>query len=154
MGALVAIESVPDVQNELNQRFAAGDALREIAALHKEFAIFAAGRDLRSIVQLLGLDPRDTTQRKGWFTFLDGLKTLRSDMPSVTAHDRVIGAIKENLERAEPLPIFFTWHPSDVSTSLAVIEEPAYFFADAIYLVISCPIAKFDRKRGPEPAAS
>lgn len=153
MGALVEIQSVPDVQNELNQRFAEGDALREIAALHKEFEIFAAGRDLVSIVQLLGLEPRDTTQRKGWFAFLDGLKTIKSDMAGVTAHDRVIMAIKEDLERGAPLPVFFTWHPSDVSTALAVTEEPAYFFADAIYMVISCPIAKFDRKRGPKPEA-
>jgi len=155
MGALVAVQAVPDVQNELNQRFAPGDALVEIVALHKEFGIFSGDHDLRSIAQLLGLEPRDTTQREGWFKFLDGLKTIKSDTKRMSAHDRVIMAIKGDLERAKPLPIFFTWHPSDESTALIVTEAPAFIFSKTKFLVISGPIAKSDRKRGTaKPAAS
>jgi hypothetical protein len=154
MGALVAIQAVPDVQNELNQRFAPGDALKEIAALHKEFKIFTGDHDLKSIVQLLNLEPRDTTQREGWFKFLDGLKTMKSDTKGMSAHDRAIMAIKEDLERGKPLPIFFTWHPSDESTALIVTEEPAFFFSKTKFLIISGPIAKSDRKRGPGKGTS
>ena len=57
MGALVADGYVPHVQDQINSRFAAGDALREMVGFQKEFKLFSLQHSLKSAFTLLNIAP-------------------------------------------------------------------------------------------------
>ena len=141
MGLLLDHKYVPLIQTELNLRFAAGEALAEIAALQKEFGIFSPHHSLASIAALLNLVPPEAKDRRGWFKFLGNLKRVKSDIAGTSGHDRVVSAIKENLEARSPKPVFFKWHPSSEDSGVHVTVEPAFVFSNVQYLTISAPVA-------------
>ena len=139
MGGFMPEKFVPPMQTEINLRFAQGDPLDEMVALHNEFGLYSGEHNLASLAALLGIRPRDSKEQMGWTGFLDYLKDINSDVPNVNAHDRIIVAIRENLEAEVPNPIFFTWHPASVSGRLMVTLEPAFSFSATTYLIISVP---------------
>jgi hypothetical protein len=149
MGALVAHEMVPSIQNEVNLRFAPGDPILEMKALHREFGLFSGKHELASVASVLNIRPRHEKEQEGWIAFLRYLKKLKSDVPGTNAHKRIIMAVRDELEAEKSRPIFFTWHPASVNNSLMVTAEPAFSFSSTKYLVISVPIGN---AKGGAPA--
>ena len=145
MGALVAEQMVPSIQTELNLRFAPGDPIAEMGALHREFGLYSGSHDLASLASLLNIGPPDPDEQAGWIQFLNYLSEIGSDVQGVNAHDRIIMAIRENLESEEPHPVFFTWHPASQSGRLMVTLDPAFSFSSTEYLTISVPTLDADR---------
>lgn len=142
MGMLVADKIVPVIQAELNLRFASGDPLKEMVALHKEFGVFSNKHSLVSAAALLSLAPQDAKERRGWFRFLGNLKRVSSDAGGQNGHDRVIAAIKSNLESKSPKPMFFTWHPSKQNPGVTVVTDAAFSFSSRKYVIVSAPVAQ------------
>jgi hypothetical protein len=137
MGALVSDPHVPNIQNKLNNRFAPGDPIKEMAAVQREFDVFNLGHSLKSIAKLLNLAPEEHRQRIGWYKFLDHLKQVPTDK-KMSGHDLVIVSIKNNLEAKDPLPVWFTWRPG---TKLSVIgSRQALEFSKTRYMIIAVPI--------------
>jgi hypothetical protein len=141
MGAFIADIAVPDVQTELNNRFAPGHPLEEMIAIQKEFDIFSHRHSLAHVSSLLNIAPRDSSQRRGWFRYLGHLKRVPSDEKGVNAHDRVVMTLKENLESNRPMPVFFVWHPETEQPELTVSRGNALVFSATHYIMISAPIA-------------
>ncbi len=142
MGMLVADKLVPVIQSELNLRFASGDPLKEMIALHKEFGIFSENHSLVSAAALLNIAPQDAKERRGWFKFLGNLKRVSSDAKGQNGHDRIVSAIKSNLESKGAKPVFFTWHPSTQNPGVTVVTDAAFSFSSRKYLIVSAPVAK------------
>ncbi|MBN9533421.1 MAG: hypothetical protein J0I26_01970 [Alphaproteobacteria bacterium] len=139
MGKLVADHSVPRIQSQLNQRFSPGDELTLMVALHKEFQIFNDGKALRHTAALLNILPADQKDRKGWFAYLENLKKVPSDAKGQNGHDRVIGALQQNLSSKAPLPVYFTWHLRADNPGVSVSRGTPLSFSHETYLVISVP---------------
>ncbi|WJR79525.1 hypothetical protein [Bradyrhizobium sp. NP1] len=139
MGALVEDPSVGTIINVLDNRFAPGDPIKEMIAVQKEFDVFnVKEHSLKSICKLLNLALPDPKNRRGWFKYCDHLRSIPSDRKDVTAHDRIITALKENLESKSPLPVKFAWHPG---TKLEVkVGDRPFIFSKDEYLLISAPI--------------
>ncbi len=142
MGMLVADKVVSVIQAELNLRFASGDPLKEMVALHKEFGVFSDKHSLMSAAALLNIAPQDSDDRRGWFKFLGNLKRVSSDVQSQNGHDRIIAAIKSNLESKSPKPMFFTWHPSTQTSGVTVTTDAAFSFSSRKYVIVSAPVGK------------
>src|SRR5690242_19341949 len=98
MGALVEDPNVPGIQTLLNNRFAPGDPIKEMVALQKEFSVFDMSHSLRSVARLINVVPTDSKARASWLKYIAHLKDVPSDTNGVSAHDRIIAALKENLE--------------------------------------------------------
>ena len=138
MGALVEDPHVPGIQNLLNERFGPGDPIKEMVALQKEFDVFELSHSLRSIARLLNVVPADSKARANWLKYIGHLKDVASDKQGVSAHDRIIGALKENLESKSFLPVWFGWH---VGTKLTVThDDQPLVFSKTRYLRISVPV--------------
>jgi hypothetical protein len=137
MGALVNDPNVPQAQVVLNSRFAPGDPLREMIAIQKEFDVFSLKHSLAHVSSLLNIAPPEAKDRRGWFKFCTYLKSVPSDKKGMSAHDRIITAVRENLASARPLPVFFTWHPGN---KLEVSKGFALSFSKTQYLIISAPV--------------
>jgi hypothetical protein len=137
MGALVHDPNVPQAQTVLNSRFAPGDPLKEMIAIQKEFDVFSLKHSLASASSLLNIAPPEAKDRRGWFKFCDHLKKLPSDKNGMTAHDRVITAVRDNLASAHPLPMYFTWHPG---VRLEVSKGQALSFSKTEYVIVSAPV--------------
>lgn len=140
MGGLVADKYVPVVQTQLNFRFSPGDQLNEMVAIQQEFAVFSGTHSLRSVASILNAAPAEDKERLGWFTFLDNLRNVGSDTPNVNGHDRIIAALKQNLESETPHPVFFTWHSAETNSNVLVSTGNAYVFSQDMYIIISAPI--------------
>ena len=137
MGALVYDPNVPQAQVVLNSRFAPGDPLKEMIAIQKEFDIFSLGHSLASTSSLLNIAPPQARDRRGWFKFCNYLKDVPSDKKGMSAHDRIIMAVRDDLASASPLPIYFTWHPG---AKLEVSKGFPLSFSKTRYLIISAPV--------------
>jgi hypothetical protein len=142
MGKLVQDVVVPVIQAELNRRFGPGEPIAEMIALHREFAIFSGGRTLVGIATLLNLVQEDANDRRGWLKFLNNLRRAGSDVDGQSGHDRVISAIKGNLEGKGTKPIFFTFHPLSVNKGVTVTTDAAFSFSSRKYLIISAPVGR------------
>lgn len=129
------------MKTELNLRFAPGAALADMVALHKEFGIFSPGHTLRNIAVLLDLVPEGAKNRRRWFWFLGNLLQIGSDIAGMNGHERVISAIKENLESKNPKPIFFKLHHKNDHPCLRVTVGTASVFGNVECLIISAPVA-------------
>jgi hypothetical protein len=138
MGALVEDPHVPGIQNLLNNRFAPGDPIKEMVALQKEFKVFDLSHSLRNVAQLINVVPTDIKARASWLKYIEHLKQVLSEEKGVTAHDRIIMALKENLESKSVLPVWFGWH---VGTKLTVThDDQPLVFSKTRYLRISVPV--------------
>ena len=139
MGSLVKLVDVFNVQASLNIRFSAGDPIDEMAALHREFEIFAPSHDLRAAAALLGLAPEGEPRRGEWLDYLDHLKTLPSNKTGENGHDRIRSAIAENLEMPTPMPVFFRYHSGSEDERVLITSGKPLIFLETAYLVVSVP---------------
>jgi hypothetical protein len=138
MGAIVQDPNVPGIQTLLNNRFAPGEPIREMVVLQREFKVFDMRHSLRSVARLLNVVPADSKARASWLRYIAHLKQVPSDRKDLNAHDRVIVALKENLESKSALPVWFGWHPG---TKLTVTtNDQALIFSATRYLRISAPV--------------
>jgi hypothetical protein len=149
MGSLVALVNVYKSQASLNVRFAAGDPIVEMAALHQEFDIFSEDHDLRSAAALLGLAPDSEPQHGEWLDYLDHLKTLQSNEDGQSGHDRIRSALAANLESFDPLPVHFTYHDGGRDARVLVLTGTPLVFLESAHLIVSVPtMAARDAMRG------
>jgi hypothetical protein len=123
----------------LNQRFGPGEPIKEMAGLQKEFQLFAPRRQLRHAFSVLHIVPPDESERKRWFNFLEHLKTYESDLAGVNGHDRVVKAFQDDLESADPLPVFIQAHAAKDDNRVTVHTGQPIIFSVDKYLVISIP---------------
>lgn len=153
MGAFVPDGYVPHVQEQLNSRFAVGDALYEMIGFQKEFKLFSAPHTLRSAFTLLNIAPVGEKDREGFLKYLRVLmktKAIVDEKPStLSGHDQILASLRQNLESAKPLPVYFTWHPGESPKGVVKITsgEP-YSFSGKTYLTISVPTVKQARPKG------
>jgi len=138
MGGFVPSGSVYGSQTALNIRFAAGDAIKEMVALQKEFRVFSARHDLKASASLLGLAPDQEPQRKQWLKYLDHLKTLPSDVMDENGHDRIRSALQDNLE-GKGAPVYFSFHDAKKNAAVTVGTGKPVIFLDISHLVVSVP---------------
>lgn len=152
MGAFVADGYVPHVQEQLNSRFAMGDALREMIGFQKEFKLFSPPHTLRSAFTLLNIAPVGETDREGFLKYLDFLMKTKADVdeqPStLTGHNQILASLCENLEGPRPLPVYFTWHPGEMPKGIVhVRSDKPFVFSPKTYLTISVPTKRPDRPK-------
>ncbi len=146
MGGFVADKFVPFVSVQLDLRFQ-DDALAEMIELQKEFKVFSRHHSLASAAALLNLAPPEAKDRRGWFRFLDGLKKAPSDVAGITGHDRIVAALKRNLESEAPMPVHFTWHPASANAGVTVTTETPFSFSQTQFLTISAPTGRSGARR-------
>ena len=147
MGAFIHDRETQDVLAQLNHRFSSGEEIREIAHLHREFDIFSPKRKLKDVFAALNIGP-DRTRRRDWNRFLDRLNKYKSDDAKQTGHDRIITALKQNLESKNPLPVHYTVHPAEEDKGVRVTTGAPIVFSRAKHLVISIPTTPARRARG------
>jgi hypothetical protein len=144
MGFYITHQSVPVVVSALNDRFAPGDAIEEMAALQKEFDIFNRHRSLARACALLNIVPPDSKDRRGWFKYLDHLKRTGSERDGqpveMNGHDFVVMTLKENLESGSAMPVFFTWHPKRADPLVNIRYGQAYVFSEDKFIIVEGPI--------------
>ncbi len=149
MGGMIKDTTTSDVMHQLNTRLGAGDAIQEMAGVHKEFGVFSKTSSLQKAYRTLHIVPADFKERSRWYKFLDSLSSYDSDQPGVNGHDRILNAYRDNLESKKPLPIYTTTHRMAddkrvlVSTGQPVVHE------NQDYLVVSIPTVP----RGETPPA-
>jgi hypothetical protein len=152
MGAFVAAGYVPHVQEQLNSRFAVGDALTEMIGFQYEFKLFSPPHTLRSAFTLLNIAPVGEQDRDGFLKYLRSLMKTKADVdeePStLSGHDQILASLRKNLESKKPSPVYFTWHPGETPKGIVHITsgEP-YSFSGEIYLTISVPTIREDRPK-------
>src|SRR4029077_9157190 len=107
MGAFVKDGYVPHVQDQLNSRFAVGDALTEMIGFQKEFKLFSPDHTLRSSFTLLNIAPVEEKDRDGFLKYLDFLKRTGAEVNGqatrLTGHNQIIASLQENLESKRPM---------------------------------------------------
>jgi hypothetical protein len=145
--------SLHELTGKVNSRFAAGDHLREMVAIQKDFKIFSPGVSLTQAFRALQIVPTDLAQRRLWYRYLEHTKTLPSDMAGVNGHDRIIKARQENLESSRPLPMFTTMHADSHDPRVKVTRgRPTPNEADD-HIIISMPVRPFGgAAAAPAPA--
>jgi hypothetical protein len=145
MGAFVKDGYVPHVQDQLNSRFAVGDALTEMIGFQREFKLFSPDHTLRSSFTLLNIAPVEEKDRDGFLKYLDFLKRTGAEVNGqatrLTGHNQIIASLQENLESKRPMPVYFTWHPSDPSAKgvVQITSTEPFSFSSKTFLTISVP---------------
>ncbi|MBR0716825.1 hypothetical protein [Bradyrhizobium liaoningense] len=152
MGAFVPDGYVPHVQDQINSRFAVGDALKEMIGFQKEFKLFSLQHSLCSSFTLLNIAPVGEKDREGFLKYLEMLKKTGAQVngkpTKYNGHDQIIVTLKGNLESKAPLPVFFDYHPGEKPKGqvLVTIRE-AFIFSSTNYLTISVPTVKPGARR-------
>jgi hypothetical protein len=152
MGALVADGYVPHVQDQLNSRFAPGEALTEMIGFQKEFKLFSPQHTLKSAFTLLNIAPVGESDRNGFLKYLQLLKRTRAEVngrpTKLSGHNQIIASLQANLESARPLPVFFTWHPGEKPKGIVrVTNALAFSFSSRTYLTIDVPTVPAERPK-------
>ena len=141
MGMMVSDSATRDVIGKINERFEAGESIAEMAALQREFRIFSPEHGLHRSWQLLNIKASDPAERPRWQHWTDRyLRTLPSDLEGVNGHDRLVKAFQENLESANPLPMFYKHHLDKDDHRVLVTRGHAALHSTAEHIVISVPI--------------
>ena len=138
MGALVADHAVSGVVGQLNDRFAPGDPIKEMVAIEREFGVFSGRHSLASASALLNIGPSVSKDRRGWFRFLEHLKSIPSDQSGVNGHDRITQALSENLKTKGALPVYFSWHGKE---SVAIERGRPISFSKQEFLIVLAPVS-------------
>ncbi len=129
------------VVHKINSRFAAGDPLTEMTALHKQFRLFTATHRLKETSALLGIVPDHPGERKAWGDYLDNvLKSYESDMKGVDGHERIVKAYADNFNRTHPLPVHTKLHPITTDKRVIVTEDRPDPLAPVDHVVNSIPV--------------
>lgn len=152
MGALVPDGYVPHVQDQVNSRFAAGDALKEMVGFQKEFKLFSLQHSLRSAFTLLNIAPVGEKDREGFLKYLGLLKKTGAQVngrpTKYNGHDQIIVSLQENLEGNRPLPVFFRWHPGESPKGQVLVTSGQVFvFSSTNYLTIDVPTVHTTRPK-------
>ncbi len=150
MGGLVADINVAGLFEQLNLRFGPNEAITEMLALHKEFDLFSKKHSLRESFALLNLGPANNwSHRRGWYKYLDLLKTYPSDKDGQSAHDRLVSVLRNHLGKGKPVPIHFTSHDTSKKKSLKVSSKPerALPYSKVEFLVVSLPMTPVEKDR-------
>ena len=141
MGQMIQDRTTTSVLHQMNTRFAAGDAITEMGALHKQFEVFAQTASLKDTFNLLDIAPDDAAERMRWFKFLDEeLRKYPSDIAGMDGHDRVVKAYQDNLNSANPLPVYTTTHLMDTDNRVLVTQDKPVTHIPVDHIVISIPI--------------
>jgi len=122
MGNGMSHSSTIELIAQKNKRFEAGDAIREMAELQREFRIFSAQHNLYASFTLLNIRPSNPAERPVWRAWLDFIRAYPSDRENVNGHDRWVQAFQENLESATVLPMFITVHSRDADPKVRVFR--------------------------------
>jgi hypothetical protein len=138
MGIAINDSTTLDILVQLNKRFEP-EGLTELVALQKEFKVFSAQHGLQSSFALLGIVPRDWSERKRWYHFLEQLKTYPSDLANVSGHDRIIKAFMDDLGTKEPLPLSFRCHKAADDPRVTVSTGLPIIFSLDTYVIVSIP---------------
>lgn len=152
MGAFVPDGYVAHVQEQLNSRFAVGDALKEMVGFQKEFKLFSRPHTLISAFTLLNIAPVGEKDREGFLKYLGMLpktKAAINGKPSrLNGHDQILASLAQNLESKPALPVYFTWHPAEMPKGIVQITSGAPFvFSSRTYLTISVPTVRTERPK-------
>ena len=152
MGAFVADGYVPHVQEQLNSRFAVGDALTEMIGFQKEFKLFSSPHTLRSAFTLLNIAPVGEKDRDGFLKYLRSLTKTKADVdgePStLSGHDQILCFAQGKPRSPRPLPVYFTWHPGEMPKGIVhVTSGEPFSFSGKTYLTISVPTVRKDRPK-------
>ena len=133
----------------LNIRFAPSErgyedvsGIAEMAALQKKFTIFSEAHSFRESVAVLGLAGHwNWVLKQRWYRLLDFLSECPSDRPGQNGNQRIVAALKANLESEKPKPVHFTAHlSSDNPAVLIKDDEQAIFYMKSRFLTISLPM--------------
>jgi hypothetical protein len=149
MGALVGDSATGDVIAQINARFEAGDAIREMGALQKEFNIFSPDHSLYDSWLLLNIKASDPRERKRWRDWAEDYmkKKVSSDLEGVNGHDRLVMAYQENLESKRPLPMFYKQHLAKEDPRVLVFKGQGPLYSVVEHIVTSIPIKPFGGKK-------
>ncbi len=147
MGAFIHDRETQDVLAQLNHRFSSGEEIQEMAHLHREFDLFSPKRTLKDAFAALNIGP-DRTRRRDWYRFLDTLKRYKSDDAKQSGHDRIVTALKQNLEAKTPLPVHYTVHSAEEDKGVRVGTGTPVVFSRAKHLIISIPTTPARRGAG------
>jgi len=154
MGDMILDSTTAHILYQLNTRFGAGDPLKEMVAIQKEFAVFSSKYSLQQAYRILHIVPKDFRQRRLWFRFLDTLKDYPSDRSGVSGHDRIVAAYRDNLESREPLPVHTTTHLAKDDERVTVKRGRPIVYEKQDYLVISIPTIPSGEAAKPTLAAA
>jgi len=139
MGAMIEDNTTYEILVLLNTRLGPGDAIVEMVSLQKEFRVFSPKHSLRESFSLLNIVPADRSEKRRWLKFLDHLKTYKSDKDGMNGHDRIVSAIRSNLQSAQPLPICFKCHSAKTDPRVTVSKGTPLIFSEDEYVVIGIP---------------
>jgi hypothetical protein len=142
MGAMVGDSATRDVIAQINARFEAGEAIREMVALQKEFKIFSPKHSLYDSWLLLNIKAADPKERRNWQKWAEVYmkKRVPSDLKGVNGHDRLVRAYQENLESSRPLPMFYKHHLAKDDPRVLVSREKGPLFSVVDHIITSVPI--------------
>ncbi len=139
MGGMVKDSTTSDVLHQQNTRFGPGEPIQELAAVHKEFNMFGGQYSLKQAYRALHIVPADHKERRLWLRYQDSLVDYKSDIAGMNGHDRIVKAVKDNLESAKPLPVYWTTHKAEADDRVLVTQGTPIAHETQQYLVISYP---------------
>jgi hypothetical protein len=151
MGAMIQDNTTYEILVQLNSRLGPGDAIAEMVALQREFNVFSPKHSLRESFSLLNIVPADRSEKRRWLNFLDHLETYDSDRARMNGHDRIVTALRSNLQSAHPLPVCFKAHSAKADPRVTVTKGTPLIFSEEEYVVISIPTTP--RRQAREQAA-
>lgn len=141
MGKLVSDSATRDVIAQINARFEAGEAIREMAALQKEFKIFSPNHSLYDSWLVLNIKASDPRERARWKYWAENyVKKVPSDLEGMNGHDRLVRAYQENLELLRPLPMHYTQHLAKEDPRVLVSRGKGPLFSVVDHIITSIPI--------------
>jgi hypothetical protein len=149
MGRMVSDSATRDVIAQINARFEAGEAIREIVALQKEFKVFSPKHSLYDswlVLNIKASDPRERERWKKWAEIY--MKKVPSDLKGVNGHDRLVRAYQQNLESSRPLPMWYTHHLAKEDPRVLVSRGIGPLFSVVDHIITSIPIKPVAGKRG------
>jgi hypothetical protein len=149
MGGFLPDHHVPRHLDRINQRFGPDDPVKEMAALHKQFDLFSGQHSLKDVFKVLNIaSVENWAHRRKWFDYLEYLKGCPSDKKGQNGHDRILTALKQNLESKQPAAVHFTSHSSSQNPGVFVKKghKPLHYSTQA-YLTLSLPMTRIEKDR-------
>ena len=156
MGGYLPDINVAGLLEQLNLRFGPNQAITEMLVLQREFNVFSREHSLEHSFGLLNVAPSNHWgHRRGWYKYLSSLTQYPSDREGENGHDRVISALREHLEKEEPIPVHFTSHDSNSDKRVKVSDRPerALPYSTQEFLVVSLPMTPIEKDRMKRRAA-
>jgi hypothetical protein len=149
MGMLIKQDQhVGTLLDMLNVRFAPQvdidmglDGVAELADIQQRFKVFAEGRPLKDSAAIMNLGGfTNGGLKNNWYNYLDSLAGLSSDQPDKNGDQRIVSALIENLESANPEPVYFTVHDFDADKRVTITKGSPLVYMSQEYIVISLPM--------------